>query len=331
MLQQTRVDTVVPYYERFLERWPTVGALAAADADDVRASWSGLGYYRRAQLMMRAAATIVRDHAGTFPESVEAIAALPGLGRYTTGAVASIAYDAEVPAVDGNVLRVLARLEGIEGDVTHGEPNRSVWRAAEELARGGATGDLNQGLIELGALICTPKRPDCGRCPVASDCEAYRDGSVDRIPPPKKRAVKRAIEATALLHLDGDRVLLERQPEAGLFARLWCLPMLEGRLTPDGIADEAQRKYGWELSAEIAAEVKHVLTHRELSLRIAVVQGELTPSAAMIRASVERLPELAIPSLTARALRAALPRRLLAIAKLPGRTAKSAQRELPFE
>src|SRR5262245_39024371 len=145
MLQQTRVDTVIPYYERFLSRWPTVESLASADPDDVRASWSGLGYYRRAKLMLEAAHSIVRDHGGSFPASYSQIATLPGLGRYTAGAVASIAYDAEVPAVDGNVLRLLARLRGVEGDVTRGEPNRTIWSFAEELAFGESTGDLNQG------------------------------------------------------------------------------------------------------------------------------------------------------------------------------------------
>jgi A/G-specific adenine glycosylase len=311
MLQQTRVETVVPYYERFLSRWPTVEALAAADPDDVRAAWSGLGYYRRAKLMLDAAHAIVHQHDGRFPGAFEELAALPGLGRYTAGAVASIAYDTSVPAVDGNVLRVLARFGGVEGDVTRGAPNRCIWSLAEELARGPSAGDLNQGLIEVGALICTPRNPSCDRCPLAEDCRARRDGTIDRIPPPKKRPARATIEVTALLCLESDSVLLERQPEAGLFADLWCLPMLEGRLEPDAIGDEAKRKYGWDLEAiEPGPEIKHVLTHRDLLMRVVRAGGKHPCGKAMRAVALHRLFELGIPTVTMRALRASLPSEL---------------------
>ncbi len=323
MLQQTRVDTVVPYYERFLARWPDVRALAAADPEDVRAAWSGLGYYRRAKLMLDAAHAIVREHDAVFPTALDAIAALPGLGRYTAGAVASIAYDTPTPAVDGNVLRVLARVAGIEGDVTRGAPNRAVWVLAEQLAEGTATGELNQGLIEVGALLCAPRAPECARCPLRIDCRAHANGTTDRIPPPRKRAARATLWVTALLHVEGTTVLLERRPEKGLFASLWCLPMLEGSLDEDAIRDEACRKHGWDLGrVEPVAEVKHVLTHRDLLMRIARVEGRLDTSPSMRRAPVERLGELGIPSFTVRALRAALPNPLLARANLPGRRAK---------
>jgi A/G-specific adenine glycosylase len=307
MLQQTRVETVIPYYERFLSRWPTVDSLAAADPEEVRACWSGLGYYRRAKLMLDAAHAIVTGHGGRFPEEVEEIAALPGLGRYTSGAVASIAYDAPVPAVDGNVLRVLARLGAIEGDVTRGEPNRAIWSLAAELAAGESAGDLNQGLIEIGALVCAPRNPACDRCPIAEACRARSDGSIDRIPAPKKRPARTTIEVTALLRLDERGVLLEQQPEEGLFANLWCLPMLEGRLEMDAIGDEARRKYRWELDAiEALAEVKHVLTHRDLLMRVVRVESRAAPRM-MRSVRIDRLRELGIPAVTMRALRAALP------------------------
>jgi A/G-specific adenine glycosylase len=316
MLQQTRVDTVIPYYERFLVRWPTIASLASADPDDVRASWSGLGYYRRAKLMLDAAHAIMRDHGGEFPRAHEEIASLPGLGRYTAGAVASIAFDAPLPAVDGNVQRVLARLGGIEGDVTRGEANRSIWTIAEALARGEATGDLNQGLIELGALVCSPKNPSCEGCPLATDCRARADGTVHAIPAPKKRPARKSIEVTALVHVEGNTVLLERQPEEGLFANLWCLPMLEGRLDPDGIEDEAKRKYRWDVDEIVeTADIEHVLTHRDLLMRVACVRGRIAELPSMRRAALDRLGELGVPTVTIRALRAGLPPPLLAMGR----------------
>jgi A/G-specific adenine glycosylase len=325
MLQQTRVDTVVPYYERFLARWPNVASLAAADPDDVRASWSGLGYYRRAKLMLEAAHSIVRDHGGEFPREHEQIAKLPGFGPYTAGAVASIAFDTPEPAVDGNVQRVLARAFGVEGDVTKGAANREIWDQARALAEGEATGDLNQGLIELGALLCTPKSPRCEECPISADCRARKDRSVERIPPPRKRAAKKTIEVTALLWIDDRSVLLERQPKDGLFADLWCLPLLEGRLEPEAIRDEALRKYDWDVDAiDPAGELQHVLTHRDLFMRIARVAGD--PPAELRLARVDRLEELAVPAVTARALRVGLPPALLAIARLPGRSSGTLSR-----
>lgn len=322
MLQQTRVETVIPYYERFLARWPDVAALASAAPDEVRAAWSGLGYYRRAALMMRAAAAVAQD-GGRFPQTFEALSRLPGLGRYTAGAVASIAFDEPVPAVDGNVLRVLARVDQIEGDVTQGEANRAVWSVASALAACDDPGDLNQGLIEIGALVCTPKRPACGACPLTRLCRARRNDAIERIPPPKKRPTRRVLEVTALLHLDDDRVLLERQPEEGLFGGLWCLPMLEGRLDDEALIDEAARKYDLQVDAvEAGFEVKHVLTHRDILMRVARLGGDLDARGpSMLRAELSRLDELGVPSATVRALRAGLPAASLRQARLPGRRA----------
>ena len=177
MLQQTRVETVIPYWERFLARFPDVEALATADADDVIACWAGLGYYSRARNLHRAAQIVVERHAGRLPADVELLRELPGVGRYTAGAVASIAFDRPAPIVDGNVARVLARLFGIAADVRSRAVQERLWREAEELARGEDPGALNQALMELGAMVCTPRAPRCADCPWSRRCAAFAHGS----------------------------------------------------------------------------------------------------------------------------------------------------------
>ena len=309
MCQQTRVETVLPYYARVRQRWPTVEALAAADDDDVRAAWSGLGYYRRAQLMLRAAREVATEPRGRFPEDADGLIQLPGFGRYTAGAVAAMAFDRPRAAVDGNVTRVVARLLGLEGDVSQGAGAAAAGRFAERLAPGDAPGDLAQGLIELGALVCAAKRPRCDACPIAADCQARATGAVERIPAPKRRPKKTAVALTAVVWVHHDRVLLVRQPESGLFASLWCPPLFEGHLPPDGADDEARRAHGLELAPlAYAGEVTHLLTHRALQLQVlrsaAVPPADLPEGHAW--APLERLTEWAIPSVTARCLEAAM-------------------------
>ena len=350
MLQQTRVETVIPYYERFLARYPNVRALASANRHDVNAAWSGLGYYRRAKLMMDAAGSIVRDHDARLPPNVDSLRALPGFGRYTAGAVASIAFGVRAPAVDGNVMRVLSRIFAIEGDVTKGAPNARVWEASESLVRACKdAGDLNQALIELGATICTPRNPSCDECPVRTRCMARKLGRQTEFPEKKKRSARSEIAVTALVLLKHDRtVLLKQQPDTGLFANLWCLPMLEGKLDEDAIVDEASRKYGLELEhVSIEGEIKHVLTHRDIAMRLATAQhtrrqtrttmdqrkratGDQRIRATgdqRIRATaLEDLKTLGLPSFTVRALESVLPPELRAIATFTTRrtTRKSA-------
>lgn len=338
MLQQTRVDTVIPYYERFIERWPTVADLARADPRDVQAAWSGLGYYRRARLMLNAAGALMRDHQAALPGDLAKLRALPGFGRYTAGAVGSIAFGLEAPAVDGNVMRVLARLYAVDGDTSIGRANAEVWRAAEALVPGEAPGELNQALIELGATVCGPRTPRCEACPVEVHCVGRAKGIEREIPPPRKRARRTTIETTALLLVDArGRVLLERQPPEGLFADLWCLPMLEGRLEPDAAIDEAARRYRFELiGVETLAEMKHVLTHRDILMR--VISGTCVaragggqgrrPSQPELRwVMLEEIDQLGVPSMTVRALEASLPASLLARARLPRRGKKTRARE----
>ena len=170
MLQLTLVDSVIPYYERFLTRFPDIHSLASADADDVLRLWAGRGYYSRARNLQKAARVVCDRHGGTLPDSAEALRELPGIGRYTAGAVASIAFDRPEPIVDGNVARVLARLHEIREDLKSPDTQRRLWDEAATLARGPRPGDLNQALMELGATLCTPKNPRCPVCPLRRRC-----------------------------------------------------------------------------------------------------------------------------------------------------------------
>jgi A/G-specific adenine glycosylase len=276
MLQQTRVAAVLPYYRRFVESWPTLATLAAARDDEVRAAWSGLGYYARCRNLLAAARQALRRHGG-LPASVEALRALPGFGPYTAGAVASIAFAVPAAAVDGNAARVLSRLFLVAGDPAEQATRGRLWRLAAEVvpgAEGGRgphrPGDFNQALIELGATVCRKPAPDCRRCPLASLCEARRAGREREVPPSRRRPARRRLEiACALVERDG-AVLLRRRPERGLFGGLWELPGAE--VGPGEPAARAARRalrdlgLGGRTGEEIAA-VLRPLSHRDLTLR----------------------------------------------------------------
>lgn len=227
MLQQTRVETVLPYYERFLDRFPTVEALARARLEDVLAAWSGLGYYRRAHSLQAAAQLVVERHRGRFPSDREGLLELPGVGAYTAGAIASIAFDRPEPLVDGNVARVLCRLFGLDGDPASAEQRRKLWSLARSLVPTKGAADWNQALMELGALVCTPREPRCDGCPLASRCMALREGRVPELPRRKPRRAPVSVEIVVLAVTDGDRWLLERRPARGRMAGLWQMPTIE--------------------------------------------------------------------------------------------------------
>lgn len=264
MLQQTQVDRVIPYWERFLAALPTVRALAEAPEAQVLGLWSGLGYYSRARNLHRAAKAVVTEHGGELPRSVEALLELPGFGRYTAGAVASIAHGLAAPIVDGNVARVLSRLLEIDGVPQTPAREAQLWTAAEALVVGPAPGLLNQALMELGALICTPSSPTCLLCPVREHCGALAHGRVDELPPPKPRAARKALELAVAVVRQGDAVLLAEREAKGLFGGLWELP-----------SAEATRAHAEALAALLGAGAKvgghrltleRTLTHRDLTL-----------------------------------------------------------------
>lgn len=273
MLQQTQVDRVVNYWTRFLERFPSVAALAEAELSEVLSLWTGLGYYSRARNLHRAAKELVDAHGARLPRTVEALLSLPGFGRYTAGAVASIAFDQEAPLVDGNVARVLSRVLELDGAPGDRAREAALWEAAEVLVRGARPGDWNQALMELGATVCVPQNPLCLLCPVQKVCGALAAGRVAELPPPKKAPKRKRLEfAVAVARRRPDLVLLARREEKGLFGGLWELPAVE--LATGADADAALEKLLGR-RASIGAELmvlERTLTHRDLVLRLHPVQ-----------------------------------------------------------
>jgi A/G-specific adenine glycosylase len=272
MLQQTRVETVVPYYERFLETFPDVRALATADMDDVLGAWAGLGYYSRARNLRAAAREIAEVHGGRVPADAEDLRALPGIGRYTAGAVASIAFDRPEPVVDGNVARVLCRLLGIREDIKRPQVEKRLWEEAAALARGSRPGDLNQALMELGALVCTPAEPRCPACPLAGECDAHRRGDAAELPIKRPKPAARRVEAAAGWVRRRGKVLAVRRPPSGLLGGLWELPGGDLERREDlaaGLVRNLRERVGLAIrGVEYAGAVEHAFTHRRLRLHL---------------------------------------------------------------
>jgi len=279
MLQQTRVETVIPYYERFLARFPTVEALADAEPDELMQHWAGLGYYSRARNLQAGARKVAREHAGRVPDQLEALLELPGVGRYTAGALASIAFDRPAAIVDGNVARVLARLLDLDLDVKSSAGQRRLWSEAEALAEGPSPGDLNQALMELGALVCTPRAPRCGSCPLRRLCHGLAAGRAEALPVKAAKAAPRAVEAVAALLVRGARALAVRRPPHGLLGGLWELPggdLAPGEKPAAGLARVLSERVGLAPAASTQiGVVTHGFTHR--ALRLHVFRAEAPP------------------------------------------------------
>jgi A/G-specific adenine glycosylase len=277
MLQQTRVETVLPYYDRFLARFPDAAALAASSLEDVLGVWTGLGYYSRARNLHRAAKTVVERHGGRLPDDPEALRELPGIGRYTAGAVASIAFDRPEPIVDGNVARVLARIHGIRDEIGSARVQRRLWQEAAALVPGPEPGALNQALMELGATLCTPRSPRCGECPVASLCQAHADGDAESLPRKAPKARAREVEAAAGLLLRGERALAVRRPEAGLLAGMWELPggeLAAGESAAGALSRSLAERVGLRVAeARPLGSIEHVFTHLRLRLHVFDCRG----------------------------------------------------------
>jgi A/G-specific adenine glycosylase len=266
MLQQTTVKTATPYYEAFLQRFPTLHALAEEAEEEVLSAWSGLGYYHRARNLHRGAQHVAERHGGRFPNTLEAALAVPGVGLYTASAVLSIAHGQALPVVDGNVRRVLARLLALRGP----EYRRDgpYYNRAEELLDRERPGDWNQALMELGATVCVPRQPRCDACPLRAHCQARALGLVDELPEGRaRRAPVDVIVAAALVERDG-RVLLVRRPEGRLLGGMWEVPQtsLESQGLPDLVA-ELEARHGLRVvPGALAVRARHAITFRRITL-----------------------------------------------------------------
>ena len=285
MLQQTQVATVIPYFERFIDSFPNVQALAEAPEEVVLSRWAGLGYYRRCRHLHTAAKQVVHEHGGVIPRDVAGLLSLAGVGRYTAGAIASIAYGVPASVLDGNVARVLSRLITLELDADSAAGKHALWAAADQLLCPQDPSSHNQAMMELGALVCSPSQPGCSDCPLSIACRAHAADTAQRYPKKRPRKRPTAVFAVAGLATDAEgRILMGRRPADVLLGGLWELP--GGEISPDTTRPIGVRKWLDErvgLQAVVGhrlASVEHVFTHRRLTLEVYGVTaspGDLQP------------------------------------------------------
>jgi A/G-specific adenine glycosylase len=295
MLQQTQVAAVIPYYQRFLSRFPDVQALAAADEDEVLRLWSGLGYYARARNLHRAARKVVSEYGGRFPDSVDEIEEVPGVGRSTAAAIATFAFGRRAAILDGNVKRVLARCYGIEGWPGEREVEAKLWRLAERMLPKDDVGVYTQALMDLGATVCI-RKPRCDVCPVQRRCVARRENRAHELPAPRPRRAVPLRNATWLLLLHHQQVLLERRPGAGLWGGLWTFPVASN----PRYAAQA-RELGCEISSARELEsLEHGFTHFRLRIQPVLCQVNRTLTRAeapgLLWVDVEDAAHAAVPA-----------------------------------
>ena len=280
MLQQTQVATVIPYYERFVQRFPDVRALAAASIDEVLHLWTGLGYYARARNLHRAAQRLVNDHAGEFPVSIDEVEALPGIGRSTAGAVLALSSSQRHPILDGNVKRVLARCFGVAGFPGEAAVEKRLWTLAEQCTPGTRVAQYTQAIMDLGATVCVRSRPLCDRCPLRVQCIAHVEGRQAALPTPRPRKKRpRRIAHVVILRRPDGSVLLEKRPPAGLWGGLWTFPQFEALA-------EARRWIGARIAQQEsrAAELPpyaHAFTHFDLTLHPILVDVDAGAAAGV--------------------------------------------------
>ena len=282
MLQQTQVGTVVPYYRRFLERFPTVGALAAAQQDDVLGLWAGLGYYARARNLWRAARSVAESHGGEMPTKFDELHALPGIGRSTAGAILAQAFDQRWPILDGNVKRVLARYHAVSGWPGMPRVANELWRFAQVHTPHERVADYTQAIMDLGATLCTRARPACTVCPLAGGCAAALAGTQAQFPAPRPKRERAQRRVAVLVVQDPDgRVLLERRPASGIWGGLYSLPELPNEASA---GEWCERALGTGVAAERElAIIEHSFTHFDLDLAPRLLRLAAAPAAVMDR------------------------------------------------
>ena len=290
MLQQTRVETVVPYYAMWIERFPTITALASASLQDVLAAWEGLGYYSRARSLLRAAQIVCADHDGILPQSPAALRKLPGIGRYTAGAISSIVFGLDEPALDGNIRRVLARVFDVQVSARSPAGERILWALAMDNLPPGHAGTYNQALMDIGATLCHSKSPQCDRCPLIEICQAYRLGVQEQRPVMPTRAELPHVSVAAAVIWQDERVLIAQRPENWLLGGLWEFPGGK-KLTDEELAECLRREICEELGLEIQVGsligvFRHAYTHYKVTLHAyhCTIDGGGAPSALQVQA-----------------------------------------------
>lgn len=274
MLQQTQVATVIPYFQRFLAAFPTLIQLADAPESEVLRLWEGLGYYRRARQLHRAAQLIRDEHGGVFPTTWDEVRALPGIGRYTAGAILSISTDARLPILEANTVRLFSRLLAFAGDPTSRTGQELLWKFAEEILPRQEVGEFNQALMELGSLVCTPREPRCALCPVMARCPTFASGQQSVIPAPKKKKQYESVEDACVVVWRGAKVLLRCCLPGERWAGLWDFPRFTlttgqpATPSPDTLREEVRRLCGVEIvPGDLCATLKHGVTRFRITLR----------------------------------------------------------------
>lgn len=307
MLQQTRIAAVIPYYERFLRRFPSVRALAQARQPEVLKLWSGLGYYSRARNLHAAAKEIVTKHSGEFPQELDSALSLPGIGQYSAAAVLSIAYDVPLAALDGNIARVLARLGAVRGDLRAPRTWKSLTAASQHLLASDAAGDWNQALMELGETICTPQSPRCPSCPVRRWCQAHASKLASKIPEPRKKHAAVDLKIAAAIFRDSQgHTLLVKDPGAHpgvLFSRMWQFPAVEVRRDAQSeLTKHLRATLGVNgIALEALPVAQHCVTFRNVTLLPFLARVEHLPPMATARSRIlplDRIGNLPISSAT---------------------------------
>jgi A/G-specific adenine glycosylase len=303
MLQQTRVDTVIPYFNRFLEKFPTLDALALAEEDEVLKAWEGLGYYSRVRNLQTAVKEVHEQYGGIVPDTPKEISSLKGVGPYTAGAILSIAYGKPEPAVDGNVMRVFSRILSIWLDIAKPSSRKVFEEAVRALISKENPSYFNQALMELGALICTPTSPSCLLCPVREHCRAFDEGVQEELPvKSKKKAARKLNMAAAVIFTEDDRIVIHKRPGTGLLANLWEFPNFEVSTSRSGRKQleerlEADYKVDASLKAGVTTKIQHVFSH--IIWDIEVYAGSVESSALngteLIAVTEQELEKYAFP------------------------------------
>ncbi len=298
MLQQTTVAAVGPYFHAFVQRWPTVGDLAAAEDDDVMRAWAGLGYYSRARNLLKAARAVAALPGGAFPDSEDALRALPGIGAYTSAAVAAIAFDRPAAVVDGNVERVVTRLKRIETPVAEAKP--LIRAHVAEMVPAERPGDFAQAMMDLGATICTPRRPKCILCPICEACLAFRDGDPEHYPVKAAKKAKPVRHGTAFVAIRPDgAVLLRRREDRGLLGG-----MAE---TPSGGWDGSVAEPPFAADWQLAGSISHTFTHFQLEMEVRVAEADSPAPAGSWWSPAHEIANEALPTVMKKVLEAAIP------------------------